>query len=163
MWSWRHRGVFALWSAGVFVLGLVTGGWLAIRFLTPGSPPPPDISISSLLEKTHTLLDKGELAEAEKGYQAILARDPGNPEALTHIGNIAFQRGDVEKALLYYDESLRRDPAYGHALWDKGIALRAKGDNAGAIAAWEAFSQLFPADSKDVVQVRKWIKEAQAR
>ena len=108
-------------------------------------------------------LDKGELAEAEKGYQAILARDPGNPEALTHIGNIAFQRGDVEKALLYYEEALRRDPAYAHALWDKGITLRAKGDNAGAIAAWEAFARLFPADSKDVVQVRKWIKEAQAR
>src|SRR3989339_171531 len=61
------------------------------------------------------------------------------------------------------EEALRRDPSYAHALWDKGLALRAKGDDAGAIKAWEAFVRLFPADSSDVVEVKKWIAEAQAR
>ena len=65
--------------------------------------------------------------------------------------------------MLYYDESLRRDPAYGHALWDKGLALQAEGDNAGAIKAWEAFSRLFPADSPDVIQVKKWMAKARGR
>lgn len=164
MGNWRHRGVFALWATGFFVFGVVVGGWLAARYFFSGSPPPPsDLPLSSLLEKSHALLDKGELAEAEKIYRAILARDEGNVEALTHLGNIEFDRGDVGKALAYYDEALRREPSYAHALWDKGIALRAKGDDAGAIVAWESFARLFPADSSDVIQVKKWIAEAKAR
>jgi cytochrome c-type biogenesis protein CcmH/NrfG len=59
--------------------------------------------------------------------------------------------------------SLQQDPSYAHALWDKGTALRAKGDHAGAIKAWEAFAQLFPPESADVIQVKKWIAEAQAQ
>jgi tetratricopeptide (TPR) repeat protein len=116
-----------------------------------------------LLKEAHRLLDQGRFPDAERAYQKILARDIGNPEALTHLGNIAFQRGDVDRALSYYDEALRRGPQYGHALWDKGIALRSQGDNAGAIAAWEAFARLYPADSQDVITVKQWIAEAQTQ
>lgn len=108
------------------------------------------------------MLDKGLLADAEKNYLAILGRDPVNPEALTHLGNVAFQQGDMERALRFYDAALRQDTSYGHALWDKGIALRARGDHAGAIKAWEAFVRLFPPDTADVVTVKKWIAEAKA-
>jgi cytochrome c-type biogenesis protein CcmH/NrfG len=130
--------------------------------LSPASPPT-FVDIPAQLKEAHTLLDKNLLADAEKAYLAVVARDPGNPEALSHLGNVAFQQGDVERALRFYDMSLQQDPSYAHALWDKGIALRAKGDNAGAIKVWEAFASLFPPDSSDVVQVRKWIGEAQAQ
>jgi cytochrome c-type biogenesis protein CcmH/NrfG len=69
----------------------------------------------------------------------------------------------VETALRYYEEALRRDPSYIHALWDKGLAFRDKGDDVGAIQAWEAFVRLVPPDSKDTVTVKKWIDEGQAR
>lgn len=159
MGGWLSRRATVLWSVGFFVLGMGAGGILTALFYLPAPQPAPAAS----LEEAHRLLDNGQLAEAEKSYQAILGRDPGNPEALTHIGNIAFRRGDVDRALLYYEEALRGDPAYAHALWDKGIALRAKGDDAGAIAAWEVFARLFPPESPDVVQVKKWIAEAKAR
>ena len=128
------------------------------KFFSPASPPP-DIPIPQLLSETHLLLEKGQFAEAEKSYRAVLSRDPGNPEAITHLGNIASQRGDVETALRYYEEALRRDPSYIHALWDKGLAFRDKGDDVGAIQAWEAFVRLVPPDSKDAVTVKKWIDE----
>jgi cytochrome c-type biogenesis protein CcmH/NrfG len=130
--------------------------------LSPASPPAL-LDISAQLKEAHVLLDKNLLADAEKAYLAVVARDPGNPEALSHLGNVAFQQGDVERALRFYDMSLQQDPSYAHALWDKALALRAKGDNAGAIEAWKAFVGLFPPDSPDVLQVKKWIAEAQAQ
>ena len=145
-----------------FLSGLVIGGVLTRAFLSPASSPAL-LDISTQLKEAHVLLDKNLLADAERIYLAVLNRDPGNPEALSHLGNVAFQQGDIERALRFYDMALQQDSSYAHALWDKGIALRAKGDNAGAIKAWEAFTRLFPADSPDVVQVKKWISEAQAQ
>jgi cytochrome c-type biogenesis protein CcmH/NrfG len=149
-------------AVGSLVVGLVVGGLLTRAFFLPASPSVA-LDISAQLKEAHALLDKNLLADAERSYRAILGTDPGNTEAVSHLGNVAFQQGDIERAVRFYDMALQQDPSYAHALWDKGIALRAKGDNAGAIKAWEAFAQLFPPDSSDVVQVKKWIAEAQAQ
>jgi tetratricopeptide (TPR) repeat protein len=147
-------------AVGSLVAGLVIGGLFTRAVFFPASPPVV-LDISARLQEAHALLDKN--LDAEKIYLAILGRDPGNPEALSHLGNVAFQQGDVGRALRFYDMALQQDSFYAHALWDKGIALRTKGDNAGAIKAWEAFARLLPPESVDVVQVKKWIAEAQAQ
>ena len=159
----QYSGKALVFSAvGSLVIGLVFGGLLTRALFLPASPPVV-LDISAQLKDAHALLDKNLLADAERSYRAILGTDPGNTEAVSHLGNVAFQQGDIERAVRFYDMALQQDPSYAHALWDKGIALRAKGDNAGAIKAWEAFAQLFPPDSSDVVQVKKWIAEAQAQ
>ena len=151
-----------LTAVASLLAGLVIGGLFTRAVFSPAAAPE-IIDISAQLKEAHALLDKNNLAEAEKLYLAILGRDPANPEALSHLGNVAFQQGDVGRALRFYDMALQQDASYAHALWDKGIALRAKGDNAGAIEAWEAFARLFPPESVDVVQVKKWIAEARAQ
>jgi tetratricopeptide (TPR) repeat protein len=159
----RYSQKVLLFSAAVSLLvGVAAGGLLTRTFFLPASAPMV-LDISAQLKDAHILLDKNLLADAERSYLAILDRDPGNPEALSHLGNVAFQQGDIGRALRFYDMALQQDGSYAHALWDKGIALRAKGDNAGAIQAWEAFARLFPADSPDVIQVKKWIAEAQGQ
>ena len=124
-------------AVGSLMIGLVVGGLLTRAFFLPASPPVV-LDISAQLTEAHALLDKNLLADAERSYRAILGTDPGNTEAVSHLGNVAFQQGDIERAVRFYDMALQQDPSYAHALWDKGIALRAKGDNAGAIKAWEA-------------------------
>lgn len=151
-----------LTALGSLVIGLLVGGLAAYAVLFP-APPPVALDIEGQLKEAHALLDKNLLAVAESRYLAILGRDPGNPEALTHLGNVAFQRRDIGRALRFYDMALQQDSSYAHALWDKGIALRTKGDNTGAIEAWEAFSRLLPPDSSDVIQVKKWIAEARTQ
>jgi cytochrome c-type biogenesis protein CcmH/NrfG len=156
------KKALVLTAVGSLVAGLVIGGLFTRAVFFPASPLVV-LDISAKLQEAHALLDKNLLADAEKIYLAILGRDPGNPEALSHLGNVAFQQGDVGRALRFYDMALQQDSSYAHALWDKGIALRTKGDSAGAIQAWEAFARLLPPESVDVVQVKKWIAEAQAQ
>jgi tetratricopeptide (TPR) repeat protein len=157
-----HRGLLALGAALVFLLG-AGFGILLVKKVYPPAPSLPDLPIAQLLADTHLLLDKGQLVDAERNYRLILDRDPGNPEAITHLGNILSQRGDLDTALRYYNEALQRNPSYIHALWDKALTLRAKGDDAGAIEAWEAFVALVPPDSQDAATVKKWIGESRAR
>jgi tetratricopeptide (TPR) repeat protein len=158
--QYSHK-TFVLSAILFFLGGLVVGGLLTRAFFSPPSPPAL-LDIPAQLKEAHVFLDKNLLADAERSYLDVLKRDPGNPEALSHLGNVAFQQGDIERALRFYDMALQQDASYAHALWDKGIALRARGDNAGAVKAWEAFARLFPPDSPDVIQVQKWIAEAQA-
>lgn len=77
-------------AAAFFVSGLLIGGLLTWAFLSPESPPAV-LDVPGQLKEAHLLLDKNQLAEAEKIYLAVIARDPGNPEALSHLGNVAFQ------------------------------------------------------------------------
>ncbi len=158
----EHKGLLVLGGSVLFIVGLGFGGLLVSKFFSPFTPPT-NLSVSELLAESHTLLDKGRLAEAEKSYLSILKKDPANPEAVTHLGNIASARGDLAAALRHYDEALRSDPSYIHALWDKALVLRDKGDDVGAIQAWDAFVRLVPPDSKDAVTAKKWIAEGRER
>lgn len=146
----------------LFILGAGVGALMLNRWFSPAAPPA-DTSVPSLLAEAHRLLDKSDLLEAEKKYLSILKQDPANPEAVTHLGNIASRRGDLAAALRHYDEALRRDPSYIHALWDKALLLRDKGDDAGAIEVWEGFVRLVPADSQDAATVKSWIAESRER
>lgn len=154
--------VVVLGGAVLFILGAGVGGLLLKSMFSPASPPS-STPIPHLLAEAHRLLDKGDLVEAEKSYLSILKKAPANPEAVTHLGNIASRRGDLEAALRNYDEALRSDPSYIHALWDKALALRDKGDDVGAIRVWEAFGHLVPADSQDAATAKRWIAESQER
>lgn len=149
-------------GAVLFILGAGVGGLLLKPMFSPASSPS-DTPTPQLLAEAHQLLDKGDLVEAEKHYLSILKEAPANPEAITHLGNIASRRGDWEAALRNYDAALRSDPAYIHALWDKALALRDKGDDVGAIKVWDAFARLVPADSQDAATAKKWITESQER
>jgi tetratricopeptide (TPR) repeat protein len=54
------------------------------------------------------LLDRGEIEPAEALFRAVADQDPNNARALLGLGNVAFQRNDVEGALKH----LRRAAAH---------------------------------------------------
>lgn len=154
--------IAGLGGAALLILGAIVGGLLSNPIFAPASSPSAT-PIPQLLAEAHQLLDKGDWVEAEKNYLSILKKDPANPEAITHIGNIASARGDMAVALRHYNEALRSDPSYIHALWDKALVLRDQGNDVGAIKVWEAFARLVPADSKDAATVNSWIAEGRER
>lgn len=59
-----------------------------------------------------------------------------------------------DEAIKLYDRALSLNPQYAHALFDKGQALKEKGDAKGATEAFQRFLALVPSDSDDAKRVK---------
>ncbi|MBI2878660.1 MAG: c-type cytochrome biogenesis protein CcmI [Candidatus Rokubacteria bacterium] len=131
---------------------------------TEGSPRPiPVEMLEGMLSAAHTSLDEGRYQEAIAAYKAVLARDPQNANAITHLGVILAIAGHADAALEAFDKALAIDPDYAHALWDKAKLLaEQKQDPEGAVAVWERFVKVVP-PGQDRDRALALIKEAKAR
>ncbi len=177
-----EKRVRETWSIERVHLYLLLGATLAIGFLLgylasafvplvrPSLPTPPSSStataarlspseIDAALKTAHTALEAGDLQTAWDKYHQILMTDPHQVEALTHLGNILMRNNQLDEAIRLYDRALGFDANYAHALFDKGQALKEKGDAKGAAEAWKRFLTLVPADSDDAKKVKGWIAE----
>ncbi len=122
-----------------------------------------DTPIAGLLELAHAALDQGRIAEARDTYGRVLAREPRNVEAITHLGAVAYQEGRVDEALAKVEEALRIDPGYIHAHWDRTQYLfYGKRDFPEVVKAGEAFLRVLPKGA-DADNVRRLMAEAQAQ
>jgi tetratricopeptide (TPR) repeat protein len=119
-----------------------------------------DAPIPTLLQFAHLSLDLGRLGDARRTYDRVLARDPRNAEAITHVGAVLYAEGKVDEALGKVEEALRIDPQYVHALWDRvQYQLRGKRDFAATVKAGEAFLAVVPS-GPDADNIRKMMAEA---
>jgi tetratricopeptide (TPR) repeat protein len=75
----------------------------------------------------------GDLARAEMLYQAALADQPGNVEALSGLGDVARRRGDAVRAGQLYDQVLAQNPSYLPAMIASADQKWASGNRAGAL------------------------------
>jgi Flp pilus assembly protein TadD len=86
-------------------------------------PKPPDVT--ACLAEALTLHQAGRLADAEKMYKQILAREPGHAESLNWLGVIAHQRDHHAEAVRLIDLALKTNPGDVLALNNRGNALQA--------------------------------------
>jgi tetratricopeptide (TPR) repeat protein len=129
---------------------------------TASTAPAPRLSpseVDAALKAAHASLDAGDLQAAWDKYHQVLMTDPHHVEALTHLGNIMMRGDRLDEAIRLYDRALGFDADYAHALFDKGQALKAKGDAKGAAETWKRFLALVPADSDDAKRVKGWMAE----
>ena len=75
----------------------------------------PDV-VGMRLRLAHRYLDAGENRKAFEHYMAVLDREP-HPEAMSHLGWIVFQDGDIDLALELLDASRERAPDDPETLW----------------------------------------------
>ena len=157
---------------GILGIGFLLG-YLASAFVPlirpPQSPPSspstgtaPRLSASEIdvtLKSAHVSLDGGDLQAAWDKYHQVLMTDPHHVEAITHLGNILMRGNQLDEAIRLYDRALRFNPNYSHALFDKGQALKEKGDPKGAAESWKRFLALVSADSDDAKKVKGWLAE----
>lgn len=122
-----------------------------------------DAPIAKLNAFAHQALDEGQTAAAIWAYKRVLAREPKNVEAITHIGLILYQGNHVDQALARIDEALALDPKYAHAHWDRAnILVTAKQDDRAAIASLEKFLALV-ATGDDADRARTMLTDARKR
>ena len=64
------------------------------------------------------------MADAENFADQALSLDHYNANALVNAGNVAFLRGDLDKAYAQYREALSNDAACVQALYNMGLVCR---------------------------------------
>lgn len=96
------------------------------------------------LERGLALHQQGKLAEASAIYEAVLASDAGNADALHFLGLIAHQHGDSDRAIELILKAIALDsarPTFHHNL---GAAFMALARHEDAIEAFRRSAMLDP-------------------
>lgn len=88
------------------------------------------------------------LADAERCFLHVLARDPCNADALNLLGAIAHGRLDYESALDYYQSALRFAPGRAILHENAGLALGDLGRLDEALAAFRRALELDPGNAR---------------
>ncbi|MEO2048690.1 MAG: tetratricopeptide repeat protein [Pirellulales bacterium] len=68
----------------------------------------------------------GRLADAIRGFEALLQRDSERPEALAHLGSIYVRQNKLDRAIEYCQRALRMNPDHVQAHNTLGLAFVAK-------------------------------------
>ena len=85
--------------------------------------------------KALALQQAGRLNEAADLYQAILAIDPGQTDALHLLGLVALQTGSPERAIELISQAIAQNPGFVLAHSNLGAALLAVGRHGDALVA----------------------------
>jgi len=91
-------------------------------------------SVAEALSRAVAAHQAGRLAEAEAGYRTVLARAPGQADALNLLGVLSAGRGDHAAAVGLYDRAIAALPKFADVYFNKANTLAALGDVAGAEA-----------------------------
>jgi tetratricopeptide (TPR) repeat protein len=142
--------------------GAIAGGATASEEGGSARPIPPEM-LAGMLRAARQSLSDGRYQEAIAAYQAVLKRDAGNVDAMTHLGLIVGIGGHADTALETFGRALAIDPNYAPAHLYRGQVLyEVKQDYPGAIEAWERFLALAP-QGEHHDQVAALVKEAKSR
>jgi predicted O-linked N-acetylglucosamine transferase (SPINDLY family) len=86
----------------------------------------------------------GRLAEAERIYRQVLARQPDHPETLNRLGVLTAQLGQLDAAVELIRRAVRLKPDFAEAHGNLGVVLKGKGQLDEAIASYRQAIRLNP-------------------
>ncbi len=96
---------WVLYYPGVFSYRDLPLAALAPEARTPAGTP----AVAALLTKGEAAYDQGRLGEASQDAEAALGQSPDNSRALTLLGWISLQKGDLEAAQGYFRRAKQPD------------------------------------------------------
>jgi predicted Zn finger-like uncharacterized protein len=97
-----------------------------------------------LLKQASQAASSRQYGRAEQLYNAALARNPGDTEALSGLGDVARARGDRSAARSYYEKVLARNPQYLPAIAALADIKWESGDRAGAVTLYRELVESSP-------------------
>lgn len=102
-------------------------------------PDPKDkIKAHNFLHRAMLAMEEGNTGIALKALESALGEDPKSAMTLTQLGEIELDRGDYQRAIDLFAQSLRWRPGDGGTLFDQARALYASGRLSDARDALEA-------------------------
>ena len=106
-----------------------------------------DAGLALLFEKAQAAHRDGALAQAEKHYKAVLARDPQHVGALHLLGYLNYQSGRPAPALHYLAQALKQNGRSSELLSTYGLVLHTLGRLDEALTHYDAALALAPDDA----------------
>lgn len=80
-----------------------------IQTFVPKVPPMPRrvaLTVNQILEAAFTAHDRGDRAQAEKGYLEVLKRDQNNPALWYGMGRLAMESTDFEEGAIRFNRAI---------------------------------------------------------
>src|SRR3954470_13074329 len=132
--------------------------WGGTRLVVTAAAAPPLSRIESEVLRARGLLEKRQFAAALAAAQTLRAEVPENRDVLYLIAVSQRYLGRVADALLTLEQFEQFHPTYGRLFQERGHCLKAVGQNAGAIAAYEQAVHLnaaLPASWRALAQLQR--------
>jgi predicted Zn finger-like uncharacterized protein len=103
---------------------------------TSGGNEPIPGDFRGQLKSAASALKSGQLDRADQLYKAVLAKEPGNTEAMAGLAEVAKQKKDPEAAAKMYEKVLKQNPSYLPALIGAADQKWDSGDRKGALVLY---------------------------
>lgn len=107
-------------------------------------------TVRSLLDLALGYSAVSRLEEAEAAYARLLKLSPDHAIALHNLGNIAYKRGETEKAIELYKKAIAAEPGYLLAYAHLGDAYRQAERYQDAYRAYEKVLDLEPKNATEL-------------
>jgi cytochrome c-type biogenesis protein CcmH/NrfG len=89
--------------------------------------------------------DSNDPEKAFAAYEKALGLEPNHADILTDLGVMYRRSGRPKQAVASFDRAISIDPSHETARFNKGVVLvHDLNDTAGAIAVWQALSEINP-------------------
>jgi tetratricopeptide (TPR) repeat protein len=85
-----------------------------------------------------------EFAAADRSLEEALRLDPHNPDTLTSLGVVRYQRKHSVDAAQFFARALKEEPAYGPALLNAAILAQEQNDPRLALQRYREYASLNP-------------------
>jgi predicted Zn finger-like uncharacterized protein len=99
------------------------------------------------MQQAATAIKRGETTRARRIYEALVARNPDDSEALAGVGDVQRMQGDSGGAIASYKRALGVNPSYLPALLGVADTQWANGNRSGARASYKDIADRFPEGS----------------
>ncbi|WP_058188232.1 tetratricopeptide repeat protein [Terracidiphilus gabretensis] len=106
-------------------------------------------NVNASREAALNLEQQGKLADAEAAWHVILKAQPGNAEALAHLGLVASRQEHYKDAAAYYRKALAINPKLPGVQLNLGLALFKDGEMKEAVPVFAQLLKSAAPDSPD--------------
>ncbi len=121
----------------------------------------PSESFEKLVAEGDRALENGADSKAKDLYQKALRLRPAGAKALSGLGFVALDRGQLPEAWGFFKRALAAKPSFGPALFGTAEIHRARNEKALALQTYQRYLQLWPKGT-EAAAARRQVSALQA-
>ncbi len=133
--------------SGILLAAVLTAGAFQVAGQTPNA-------LSKQRDQAFALEQQGDASGAEAAWRAILKMNPGNAEALAHLGFLESQQLHYGEAVGFYRRALALNPSMPGLRMNFGLALFKAGELREAARVLTPLLRTTPPDSPEAQRLR---------